>query len=46
MRNLYDLYEEYWIPLGQILTDMEREGIYVNKKHLEEISVKSDEDAK
>lgn len=31
MINLYDLYSNYWVTLGEVLTDMERSGIYVDK---------------
>lgn len=30
----WDLYQRYWLPFGEILTDMERRGIYVNQEHL------------
>lgn len=34
MNNLFDLYCKYWLPFGEVLTDLEREGIRVNKAHL------------
>jgi DNA polymerase I-like protein with 3'-5' exonuclease and polymerase domains len=37
MNNLLDLYENYWVCLGNTLTEMEREGIHVDKNHMEEI---------
>ena len=37
MNNLFDLYEQYWIPLGESLTDMERSGIYVSIEHMRKI---------
>lgn len=35
MKNLFDLYCKYWLPFGEILTDIERVGIRVNKEHLQ-----------
>lgn len=35
MKNTWDLYERYWQPFGELLTDLERKGIYVNKERLE-----------
>lgn len=37
MKNLMDLYNKYWLPLGETLTDMERAGIKVDVKYLEVI---------
>ena len=34
MKNLLDVYSRYWKPFGELLTDMEREGIKVNVVHL------------
>lgn len=34
MKNIFDLYCKYWLPFGEILTDIERQGIRVNKPHL------------
>ena len=34
MEDMYDVYEKYWRPFGEMLTDMERIGIKVNKEHL------------
>jgi hypothetical protein len=31
MNNLFELYYTYWLKLGEVLTDMERNGIFVNK---------------
>lgn len=42
--SLFDLYNQYWIPFGEILTDMERVGIRVNTKYLAEIEEKAKED--
>ena len=30
MHNMYDLYCKYWMPFGELLTDMEREGIMID----------------
>lgn len=35
MATTWDLYERYWRPFGELLTDLERKGIYVNKEKLE-----------
>jgi len=29
--TLLDLYEDYWRPFGEVLTDMESEGVCVNR---------------
>lgn len=34
MEDMFDVYEKYWRPFGEMLTDMERIGIKVNKEHL------------
>lgn len=34
MRNNFDLYVKYWVPFGELLTDMEREGIKVDIDYL------------
>lgn len=36
METTWDLYVKYWLPFGELLTDMERRGIYVNRAALEE----------
>lgn len=33
-RTLYRFYNENWVQFGQILTDMEAEGMMVNRQHL------------
>ncbi len=36
--TMWDFYRTYYVPFGEILTDMEREGIYVNATgHLAEV---------
>ena len=37
MGDLLALYSKYWLPFGELLTDMEREGIRVNVGHLKQI---------
>lgn len=39
--NMWDLYEEYWLPFGQLLTDMEAAGVLVNREHLAKAEVNS-----
>jgi DNA polymerase-1 len=34
MNDMNDVYAKYWRPFGEMLTDMERIGIKVNKDHL------------
>ena len=34
VENMWDLYKEYWLPFGQLLTDMESAGVLVNREHL------------
>lgn len=34
MENLLGLYSKYWLPFGELLTDMERNGIAVDLNHL------------
>lgn len=34
LRNTFDLYQRYWLPFGELLTDIERVGIRVNREHL------------
>ena len=35
MNNLYQLYCKYWLPFGEILTEMEREGFKIDLHYLE-----------
>jgi DNA polymerase I len=37
MENLLNLYAKYWLPFGELLTDMERAGIRVNVDYLKSI---------
>eukprot|EP00471_Norrisiella_sphaerica_P011153 CAMPEP_0184502572 /NCGR_PEP_ID=MMETSP0113_2-20130426/50732_1 /TAXON_ID=91329 /ORGANISM="Norrisiella sphaerica, Strain BC52" /LENGTH=1086 /DNA_ID=CAMNT_0026891819 /DNA_START=240 /DNA_END=3500 /DNA_ORIENTATION=- len=34
--NMFDFYSRYLVPFGELLTDMERDGIYVDTKFLKE----------
>ncbi len=38
LNNMLDVYEKYWLPFGEMLTDMERIGIKVHKDHLKVIN--------
>uniref|UniRef100_A0A061RMH8 DNA polymerase I n=2 Tax=Tetraselmis sp. GSL018 TaxID=582737 RepID=A0A061RMH8_9CHLO len=44
--NMWELYKEYWLPLGQLLTDMEAAGVLVNREHLAgaEVLAKKDQE--
>ncbi|KAL4512005.1 hypothetical protein ABPG72_012850 [Tetrahymena utriculariae] len=44
MRNMLDLYNKYWKPFGEILTDLERRGFELNLEHLEKIRVQAEND--
>jgi hypothetical protein len=41
VNNMWDLYKEYWLPFGQLLTDMEAVGVLVNREHLATGEVRS-----
>jgi len=34
--SMWDMYRRYWQPFGELLTDMERAGMQVNRDHLAE----------
>jgi len=34
LMNMMDVYDKYWLPFGETLTDLERIGIKVDKEHL------------
>jgi hypothetical protein len=35
---MWEFYQAYYVPFGELLTDMEREGIYVNASgHLAQV---------
>ena len=42
--DMWKFYKQYWRPFGEILTDMEREGIYVNTQYLKDILPKARKD--
>ncbi|KAJ3705683.1 hypothetical protein LUZ61_009388 [Rhynchospora tenuis] len=35
--NMFEFYQKLWRPFGELLVQMEREGMYVNRSHLKEI---------
>lgn len=35
MKNMLDLYNKYWKPFGEILTDLENRGFQLNLAHLD-----------
>jgi DNA polymerase-1 len=34
---MWKFYQKYWLPFGEVLTDLEREGIKVDLDHMREI---------
>ena len=46
MENLLGLYGKYWLPFGELLTDMERAGIRVTTDYLKSIQLKAEKDKK
>lgn len=40
MKNNLDIYNKYWLPFGEILTDMERRGFELNLDHLEVLYIR------
>ena len=42
--SLYDVYLNVWLPFGQLLSDMECNGVYVDREHLKEIENRALED--
>lgn len=46
-KSMLYFYEEYWRPFGELLTDMEREGVYIrHNTYFPEIERKARQDAK
>ena len=41
MKNLFDLYTKYWLPFGEVLTDLERSGIKVDLEHLRKAEIQA-----
>ena len=37
--SLYEFYNENWVEFGRILTDMEKEGMLVDREHLRKAQV-------
>lgn len=44
MKNLWEFYMKYWLPLGEILTEMEREGMVVDQVHMKNIELAAHND--
>ncbi|KAL0051060.1 hypothetical protein WJX82_001248 [Trebouxia sp. C0006] len=44
--EMYEMYGKYWLPFGLLLTDMEKEGMSVNREHLRAAEVQAEEDQK
>jgi DNA polymerase-1 len=44
MKNLMDFYLKYWLPLGELLTEMEREGMLVDQDHMKNIELSANND--
>lgn len=44
MDHLLSLYSKYWLPFGELLTDMERNGIKINVDHLKQIQLTAEKD--
>jgi hypothetical protein len=40
-RTMYDFFVTYWVPFGELLTDMEKMGFYVETPHLKAMEVLS-----
>ena len=39
MKDMTELYAKYWLPFGELLTDMEREGFKIDTAYLKEIEL-------
>jgi DNA polymerase-1 len=39
LKNNFDIYMKYWRPFGELMTDMERVGIYIDTKYLKVVFV-------
>jgi DNA polymerase I-like protein with 3'-5' exonuclease and polymerase domains len=44
MHNNFDLYMKYWMPFGELLTDMERVGIRIDTNYLKTIELMAEKD--
>eukprot|EP00898_Chlorokybus_atmophyticus_P002773 jgi/Chlat1/3497/Chrsp23S03689 len=41
LTSLYDVYERFWRPFGNLLTEMEHTGIYVDQSYLKDIEAQA-----
>ena len=39
MHNNLGLYEKYWKPFGELLTNMERVGFKIDREHLQKVEI-------
>lgn len=46
MENMLGLYSKYWLPFGELLTDMERIGFRIDVNHLKDIEMKAEKEKK
>ncbi|GMH39050.1 hypothetical protein BSKO_06948 [Bryopsis sp. KO-2023] len=44
MDTMWDLYTKVWLPFGELLTDMEKEGFYVDVDHLAKAETQAEND--
>eukprot|EP00210_Caulerpa_lentillifera_P004393 g4191.t1 len=44
IKTLWDFYDQIWKPFGELLTDMEQAGFYVDVNHLAEAQIKAEAD--
>mmetsp|Transcript_6476 Transcript_6476/g.11323 ORF Transcript_6476/g.11323 Transcript_6476/m.11323 type:complete len:662 (+) Transcript_6476:223-2208(+) len=44
MESLWEFYLKYWLPLGEVLTDMERIGMQLDLEHLRSILIRAGND--
>ena len=42
--TMWDFYKEWWLPFGELLTEMEKEGIKVNTDYLKAIEQTAEKD--
>lgn len=46
MEDMLGLYSKYWLPFGELLTDMERNGIKIDVEYLKEIQMVAEKEQK
>ena len=46
MKTMLGLYAKYWLPFGELLTDMERVGFKVDTQHLKDSQLIAEKDMK